>query len=178
MHDDLTTAFLHYARLDRQRSRAGLSASEKELWTRLRQDLTTRLYPSVPAGAERRASLRVPSDIHCRWARTAPDHDALVTTLSRTGAFVRTAQPAPIGEAILLRIDRPDGGTIEIPATVANHFLGMDPLQRGMGVRFESVSDEAMRVLDALYQRSIISHYAANTDREPRLVDLDPSDLA
>ena len=171
MRRNIATLFLQYARLDRKRSLEGLSPLEEGIWTNLRRYLGKRLNPDVPKGADRRTSLRVATEIGCSWTRTAPVHEAHVTSLSRSGAFVRTPQPAPIGEEISIRIDLPERGAIELPAVVANHVLGLDPHRRGMGVRFGRMSSEAMRVVDELYQRSIIDEFGKPDETDPPLVD-------
>lgn len=171
MRRNLATLFLQYARLDRKRSLDGLSPLEEEIWTNLRRYLGTRLSPDVPKGAERRASLRVATEIGCSWLRTAPVHEAHLTSLSRHGAFVRTPQPAPIGEEISIRLALPEGAAIELPATVANHIFGVDPHRRGMGVRFGTMSPETMRVIDALYERSIIDQFGKPDEADPLLQD-------
>jgi len=171
MRRNIATLFLQYARLDRKRGADGLSPLEEEIWSNLRRYLGKRLNPDVPKAADRRASLRVATEIGCLWARSAPVHDAHVTNLSRSGAFVRTPVPAPVGEEISLRIALPEGGCIELPAVVANQFLGADSHRRGMGVRFGPMSPETTKLIDALYERSIIDEFGKPDETDPPLVD-------
>jgi len=159
MRRDVATLFLQYARLDCKRSVEGLSAAEEETWEKLDRSLSSALNPHVPPGAERRRSIRVPAELGCRWQLVAREEDAQITTLSRAGAFVRTGAPAPVGERIAIRIALPEGGVLEVAGSVANHILAPDPERRGMGVRFDPLAPEAMKVLDDLYQRSIVRQF-------------------
>ncbi len=177
MRRNIATLFLQYARLDRKRSLEGLSPLEEEIWTNLSRYLGKRLNPDVPKGVDRRASLRVATEIGCSWVRSAPVLDAHVTNLSRSGAFVRTTEPAPIGEEIEIRIALPDGGVLELPAIVANQIHGVDPHRRGMGVRFGPMTSDTMRTIDELYQRSIIDEFGKPDETDPPLVDPVSGDL-
>lgn len=167
MRRNVATLFLQYARLDRKRSVEGLSALEEANWANLDRYLSNALNPHVPPGAERRSSIRVPAEYGCRWQLVAREQEAQITTLSRTGAFVRTDAPAPIGERITLRIALPEGSVLEVLGTVANHILAPDPERRGMGVRFDAIAPEAMKVVDELYQRSIVREYGPPEEQQP-----------
>jgi hypothetical protein len=178
MRRNIATLFLQYARLDRKRGVGGLSPLEEEIWRNLRLYLGKRLNPDVPKGADRRESLRVATEIGCRWVQSAPVQEAHLTSLSRSGAFLRTPAPAPVGEKISIRIALPEGGAIEVPAIVANQFLGGETHRRGMGVRFGPMSPETMKVLDALYERSIIDEFGKPDETDPPLVDANPGEPA
>lgn len=159
MSRNLSSLFLQYARLERKRSMEGLSAPEAERLAELERTLSTALVPQVPRGAERRSSIRVPAELNCRWAPVARPEDGCITLLSRAGAFVRTASPAPVGADIALTIELPAGGRLEVPGSVANQILAPDPERRGMGVRFGRLAPEAMTALDALYEHSIVRQF-------------------
>lgn len=161
MQRNLASLFLQYARLDRKRSVEGLSASETELLAKLSRYLTSTLTPQVPRGAERRNSIRVPTELACRWALRPRGEDAHITTISRTGAFVRTPTPAPIGEEISISIALPGGGRLEVPGCVANQLLASDPERRGMGIRFGKLAPEAMQEIHRLYEHSIVRQYGS-----------------
>jgi hypothetical protein len=137
----------------------GLTASEAERLAELERTLSTALVPRVPRGAERRSSIRVPAEFACRWAPVPREEDGCITMLSRAGAFVRTAAPAPVGADISLTIELPAGGRLELPGSVANQILAPDPERRGMGIRFGPLAPEVMTELDALYELSIVRQY-------------------
>lgn len=115
--------------------------------------------PRVPRGAERRRSIRVPADLACRWAPVPRPEDGCITLLSRAGAFVRTASPAPVGADIALTIALPSGGRLELPGSVANQILAPDPERRGMGVRFGPLPPAALSALDELYEHVIVRQF-------------------
>jgi len=161
MQRNLASLFLQYARLDRKRSVEGLAASETELLAKLSRYLTSTLNPQVPRGAERRTSIRVPTELVCRWAPRPRSEEARITMISRTGAFVHTPAPAPIGEEISLSIALPGGGQIEVPGSVANQLLAPDPERRGMGIRFGKLEREAMQEIHGLYEHSIVRQYGS-----------------
>ena len=156
MQSHFVSLFLQYARLDRKRTLEGLSTDEAARLAELEATISRALLPHVPRGAERRNSIRVPAELACRWAPVACEEEVRITTISRTGAFIRTARPAPIGATIAITIELPDGGRIEIPACVANQTLSADRERRGMGVRFGRLDPAAMATIDDLYERSII----------------------
>lgn len=156
MQPQLVSLFLQYARLDRKRTLEGLSTAEAARLAELEATLARALQPHVPRGAERRNSIRVPTELACRWAPLTREEEARITTISRTGAFIRTPRPAPIGETIAISIELPGGGRLEIPGCVANQILSADPDRRGMGVRFGRLDAAAMATIDELYERSII----------------------
>ena len=157
----LASLLLRYARLDRKRSLEGLDAAEGASLAELHDLLSSALTPHVPRGAERRSSIRVPAELACRWAPERQPEEARITTLSRTGAFVRTPAPAPVGAEIALSISLPVGGLLDVPGSVANQLLAPDPERRGMGVRFGRLAPSAMRQLHALYEHSIVRRYGS-----------------
>lgn len=159
MQHNLTSLFLQYIRLDRKRSAEGLSAAEEELLERLNRFLSRTLNAQVPRGAERRRSIRVPAELGCRWAPVARPQDGTITSLSRVGAFIRTASPAPVGEEIAISIARPTGGALEVPGSVANQVLHPDPDKRGMGVRFGRLAPAERDEVDELYRLSIVRQF-------------------
>lgn len=162
MQRNLASLFLRYARLDRKRSVEGLDASEIEQLANLKRYLSSSLMPQVPRGAERRDSIRVPTELVCRWAPVPRAEEARITTISRTGAFVRTPTPAPIGAEISLSIALPAGGALEVPGCVANQILGPDPERRGMGIRFGPVlGPDALHEIHGLYEHAIVRQFGS-----------------
>lgn len=170
MAANLSSLLLKYARLERKRSGLGLTPAEAERLAALERTITAALMPRVPHGAERRRSIRVPAELSCRWAPVPRPEDGCVTTLSRAGAFVRTASPAPVGAEIALTIELPGGGRLELPGSVANQILAPDPERRGMGVRFGPLEPAALSALDELYEQVIVRQFGppeeAVTDAE------------
>src|SRR5690606_24042068 len=67
MQPQLVSLFLQYARLDRKRTLEGLSTAEAARLAELEATLARALQPHVPRGAERRNSIRVPTELACRW---------------------------------------------------------------------------------------------------------------
>jgi hypothetical protein len=161
MARDLASLLLAHARLDRKRTAGGLDPSEGERLAELSRVLTTTLTPNVPPGAERRSSFRVPAEIGCQWAPLPAPEPARITMLSRSGAFVRTTAPAPVGADLALAIALPVGGVLQVPGSVANHLLGPDPERRGMGIRFGRLTRAARQEIDALYEQAIVRQYGA-----------------
>jgi hypothetical protein len=161
MQRNLASLLLQYARLDRKRSHEGLSAPEAELLAKLNRYLSNALMPHVPPGAERRNSIRVPAELSCRWEPVVRAEDGRITTLSRTGAFIRTPAPAPVGQEISIAIELPAGGTLEVPGAVVTQRLGSDPERRGMGIRFGRMARAAMDSIDGLYEHSIVRQYGS-----------------
>src|SRR5690606_25120791 len=102
MQSHFVSLFLQYARLDRKRTLEGLSTDEAARLAELEATISRALLPHVPRGAERRNSIRVPAELACRWAPVACEEEARITTISRTGAFIRTARPAPHRAAIAI----------------------------------------------------------------------------
>ena len=177
MRRNVATLFLQYARLERKRSVEGLSPLEEEIWANLRRYLSKRLNPEAPKGDDRRASLRVATEISCTWAPVARAHDGSVVNLSRSGVFLRTEAPPPVGEEISIRFALPEGGVLEVAGIVANHAQGSDPARRGMGVRFGPMAPHAMKIIDDLYQRSIVRQFGKPDDEEAPITDPFTGDL-
>lgn len=159
MQRNLSSLFLQYARLDRKRGVEGLSALEEQIWTNLSRYLAQRLSPHLPPGSDRRASIRVATDLPCTYGGLPQAREAAVTDLSRSGVFIRTDEPLPVGSELWLRIDDGRKGRIEVSAVVATNIDV--PGKRGMGVRFAPMGPDAMKAIDDLYQSSIVRRFGA-----------------
>ena len=156
--------FLEYARLDRKRTGVGLSVKQLERWSELRRRLERELSQrSRSEGAERRDSIRVPTRLNCAFESIGSLQKAVITDFSRTGMFINTSSPLPIGSKLLLHIlIEETGSEIEVPATVATNNVGpsFDLKRKGMGVRFTKDVPEIAEQIDNLYEQEIAREYS------------------
>jgi CheY-like chemotaxis protein len=93
------------------------------------------------------------------WRTFAEDY---IENLSQGGAFIRTGQQLPIGTAIRLEIELPDGALLTAPSSVV--FRN----ERGLGVRFE---------LDSAGEGVIADAVLKFTDHRPRALVVDDDAL-
>lgn len=167
---DLSAAFLEYARLDRKRTDEGLTVAELERWGQLKRALTLHFSPGLdPREVDRRRSVRVTTRLRVEIRAEEGWDASALTRLSRNGAFVQTTAPLPPGSQILLRIEIAGEGTpLEISGVVVTSHDGptLGDQQPGMGIRFEELSDDAAKRLADLYERTIRSEYADDSDAE------------
>lgn len=161
MQRNIASLFLQYARLDRKRAVEGLTELEEQIWANLSRYLGQRLTPQLPPGTERRSSIRVATELACSYGALPRSRDAAVTDLSRSGAFIRTDEPLPVGSELWVRIDDERGLRVELSAVVATNLETAG--KRGMGVRFAPMGPDAMKAIDDLYQSAIVRRYG-----EPR----------
>lgn len=173
MRRNVASLFLQYARLDRKRSVDGLNPLEEEICANLKRYLTQTLSPNLPRGVEQRASIRVRTQLDCSFAPVATAHVGRITNLSRSGVFLCSESLVPIGERITIRIFLEGGSELTVPGVVANHFIGTEAGKRGMGVRFGPMSPDAMKVIDELYQHSIVSQFGKPEEGEGEAPVLD-----
>lgn len=89
------------------------------------------------------------------WRRDAPGEafQAFVVNVSEGGMFITTRRPFPPGTPIELEVERPSG-KVKIAAEVV-HAARTPPiyqrvLKSGMGVRFDSPEQPAVREIAAL----------------------------
>lgn len=155
MHRNISSLFLQYARLERKRTLEGLNDLEEQLWTNLNRYLTQRLSLNLPRGTDRRTSIRVATDLPCTFGVLPRSSHASIEDLSRSGVFLRTDRPLPVGTEIWLRIPI-ESGAIEASGVVATNRQGP---RCGMGVRFAPIAPDAMKAIDDLYQRSIVRRF-------------------
>ena len=74
-----------------------------------------------------------------------------VTNVSRTGAFIRTKKPLPIGATVDLNFTVVDDDLYTIEGVGEVVRTSVDPL--GMGVQFVSLTSESKKVLDRLLDK-------------------------
>jgi hypothetical protein len=92
------------------------------------------------------------TEINVFWRSGGEFAPSRISELSRTGAFIKTSEPAAIGTAVDVRIDAPDR-EICAQAVVRRLVPG-----KGMAVEFESVAAEDRARLDALVQQIELAH--------------------
>lgn len=147
--------FREYAYLDRKRSEeAGITPREYQRWLLLRSRLERVFSQGPPTEeSERRGSLRIPT-------RLAVEYDAeaglagTVTNLSRTGCYISTELPAPVGTHLTLILElATTGERLELSAEVVSIIAARTgrASDRGMGLRFQDVPPEDQKRLDDLY---------------------------
>lgn len=157
---DVASEFRRYMFLQRRREQEGLSPDELELWMRLKARLAERFEDGPPSGqAERRESPRIPARLRLRYDSFGEISQSLMTSVSRGGVFVAARSPLPIGSKVVLWIAIAEEGLeVEVPGEVVSHNLAPDLAseQRGMGVRFGSLTDDAQAAVDRIYERSAL----------------------
>ena len=157
--------FLEFERLDRQRTEEGLSVAELERWSELEKTLGP-LQETARGreGHEHRGSVRIPTWLNCSFTSAGELQDALITNMSRTGVFIYTNSPLPIGTEIELTIRiQQKGVEIRIPATIVSHNVGADHGQSGMGVRLSQDVPDVIRQIESLYQEEVQRQYSRDS---------------
>ena len=153
--DSLAT-FREYMRLERRR-RAGLSPDEFLRWEALRKRLDREVGPlNGPGGAARRATPRIPTSLKVRFDSLDKMGGVLMRNLSRGGIFVEIDPPPAIGTKLKLRIEVIDPPReIELDGEVASLHVGprFEVDQRGVGIRFSSLSPSDQSLVDDLYEQ-------------------------
>ena len=153
---NIAAVFRDYARLDLKRIGAGLSVPEFEHWNRLKTTLDHELRSRDRAARDdRRSSPRIATRLRCSYADCDELRRASVTNLATGGVFISTTAPAPLGTRLQLRIQIEESGAeIEVPGVVVStNFAPGQPRQRGMGVRFDTVTPEMIEEISRLYAR-------------------------
>ena len=90
------TQFREYIRLDRKHRSGGLTPAELERWTRLKRVLGEKFMPGLGDDQpDRRASLRVPTQMRVDFSSVDALRGQLLTNLSRGGLL--PAEGATIG---------------------------------------------------------------------------------
>ena len=147
--------FREFAHLDRKRTGDGVTPREYRRWLLLRHRLDKAFTAGPPEGQnERRRSLRIPTRMRVSYDALS-GLEGVVSNLSRSGCFIRTDLPAPVGTRLDLMLQgaSPDG-VLELHAEVVSVDVrhdGTTPGERGMGLRFLELSAESRKQLDALY---------------------------
>lgn len=168
--ENVAGVFLEYFRLERKRTRAGLSVQELERWSRLKGRLDRQMLRDAAMKPEHaRASLRVPTRLHCSFASRSDFDEAVITNLSAGGVFIATTSPLPIGEKLNLHMHVAEtGASIEVEAVVVStnvgrHYATTVP---GMGVRFSRVGADTVAEIHDLYEREL-AREAESQERDP-----------
>lgn len=87
---------------------------------------------------DRRSQQRIDVSLETVWDGTGSRKcSARVTDLSEGGCFVDTTGEAQIGERLTVRIQLPDGNSLELTGEVAHESRPI-----GFGLRFVDLSDE------------------------------------
>lgn len=152
---NMPAIFREYKRLDKLREDAGLSIVELERWTQLKRILATHFKPAIDGGvADKQASLRIPSRLRVGYESFGELRQCLMTNISRGGVFIACPRPLPIGTTLVLRIEIGESEQmLELPGEVASVNTGADMRseERGMGIRFSSLSEEQQAQVKELY---------------------------
>ena len=157
---EIVAQFREYARLERKRTGEGLTPSELRRWTRLKRSLSLRFNPQLSDDlADRRGSIRVPTRLSVSFSSLGELRQCLMLNLSRRGLFVASEELAPIGTRFDLRLHIEQSGTeIHVPCEVVSHGVG--PRYRsqvsGMGMRFLDMTPETEKLIDDLYEHSLM----------------------
>lgn len=168
---DLSRLFLEYARLDRRRTREGLSVRQLQRWRSLKRALEGH-FSGGREEPDRRESIRVDTRLHCSFASVDAFEKAPITSLSRGGVFIHTQTPLPIGSRLNLCISIGRmGANIEVPGVVVSNSVrdGSDAGRIGMGVRFSTSVPEIIDQIDDLYEREIERSCAGGDAKKPPL---------
>jgi hypothetical protein len=86
-------------------------------------------------------------EMHVFWRSDGEYSPSRISELSRTSAFIRTAQPASVGATLDLRLEV-SGRKINPQGVVRRVIAG-----EGMGVEFLALSDEEREIIGALVQQ-------------------------
>lgn len=153
--------FRQFVSLEKRRS-SGLSVSEFATWVELKSRLERAFgNGGAPPGASQRATPRVAVALKVNFDALGSIQSSLITNLSRGGLFVPIERPPEIGMELELRI-KVEEPVREIRATgvVVSRNVGPDFRleQKGMGIRFTKLSDEARKLIDDLYERESERH--------------------
>lgn len=111
-------------------------------------------------------------EINVFWRSDGEFAPSLVTELSRTGAFIKTSKPAPMGAAVNVRLDAP-GREICAQAVVRRVVPG-----QGMAVEFDSMEQDDRTRLDALVQRIEAAHLSEVSRSVPPTPSVAPAPRA
>jgi uncharacterized protein (TIGR02266 family) len=147
--------FRQFMSLERRRS-AGLSVSEFATWLELKGKLERAFGTgAAPPGANQRTTPRIPVTVRVSFDAIGHVRSSLMTNLSRGGMFVPIEHPPEIGTELELRIDVARPRTeIRVAGVVVSRNVGpgFRSEQKGMGIHFTKLSDEARKLIDDLYE--------------------------
>jgi len=147
--------FREFVHLDRKRTGDGVTPTQYRRWLELRHRLDKVFSAGPPEGQpERRSSLRIPTRLRVTYDPVS-HLEGVLRNLSRTGCFICSDLPAPVGTRLQLVLrGRGMAEPVELDAQVVSHDIAHDgamPGLRGMGLRFVELGPEARKKLDELY---------------------------
>lgn len=96
---------------------------------------------------ENRRSDRVHSRLRCWCEGENVTVYARIGNLSEGGLFLRTSTPLQLGSRAIVRFRDGDFPEVSAPATVVWTSGGGQGMPPGMGLRFDSVDDNALRMI-------------------------------
>jgi uncharacterized protein (TIGR02266 family) len=152
--------FREYVYLQRKQQQAGaLSVAEFQRFAALKRELSRNFQPGLKdEHADARESVRVPIRVKVGFASYGELCESLMTNLSRAGIFIATPTPLEIGSVLQMRIHiEEEGQDLEVEGEVVSQNVGpgMDPRERGMGVRFRNLEPEQQALIDRLHRRAL-----------------------
>lgn len=152
--------FREYVYLQQKhRDTGALSVAEFQRFEALKRELSRHFQPGVKdEHANARESVRVPIRIKVGFASYGEMSESLMTNLSRAGIFISASTPLPIGTRLQLRIHVEEAEQeLEVQGEVVSQNVGpgMDPRERGMGVRFRDLEPEQQALIDRLHRRAL-----------------------
>lgn len=166
---DIGSVFREFARLDLRRVGRGLSVPELERWALLKRTLDHELHGSERRPEQdRRSSQRIATRLRCSYASHEELRRASITRLATAGVFIATTSPLPIGTKIELRIHIDENDEeIEVGGVVVSTNLSpdFDSERKGMGIRFDNVSQKALGAIAELYTKEALREYGERGDR-------------
>jgi uncharacterized protein (TIGR02266 family) len=151
----LLPLFREYMGLEKRRGSQGVTPPEFQRWLDLKRTLGKHFQRGPDR--EQRQSPRIETRMRVEFKSAEHFRDATVKNLSRGGVFVATPFAAEVGTELILRIHiRATGEDLEVPGVVVSNNLGETQTASnfGMGVRFENLTDEQCKSLDALYEQA------------------------
>lgn len=151
-----TLALLYPVARERERRRravvmAGLSDSSGDpppLPAPPQPEPTGRARRATPVNDERRGPLRTFVEVDIGLASDSNFYTGLSCDLSTGGVFIATYRTLPTGTRVRVAFNLPDGETIEAAGLVCWTRDATAESAPGMGVRFESIDDEALRAVE------------------------------
>ena len=141
---------------------------------RLRSNRTSR--PVVPLQAAIWEEKRQHRRVEIKWPVTIQtaqgSKEARTNDVSLGGAFISCSQPLPLGEIFPLTINVPDQEAQTVTAEIVWSNINVPEdkvINRGMGVRFIQISNEAREFLNEAISAHLDSTYASISSPETRL---------
>ena len=153
-----------YLRLDRKHLSLGLSDDDLTELKSLKSILARHLGVTVPELAADE-SLVVPVRIKVFFTTMEMEQESLMTSFSRSGAFINTAFVPEIGIEVPLRIcDEESNIDVSLRSKVLSNNLGEEFSVHGFGmaVRFIDLEMEQRQKLNELYEAVVQRHWGTS----------------